>query len=410
MATADLLSALPVVAQDIDHSICIRAVFELLGAVARRASRSNNEAKPWGTAVHYQDSLNCRPVRGIPGSLFNHLPDSIRRILSAAPRPGTDSQPVHATICVMPKRHRVREKSFETSTRTLLYLAEEPDAGFNRLGDHLDIIRDIVARVDSLHVAEKDELLSDIWTQSDAHRKAVAELRTRAETLNYAILWKYSSRRRGVENQRTRSGFGVSEHEIANRQWELAISIRAPSSSINSLFMFDLTNRGPPSRQTDRNQLSAHRDVPGGDTTAHCIAEDTVFLDPSKPASLSFVIQSRRMSASPSPPSTPTPFMSSTPYQCDISFHEGTESHRSLQDELIAAAHLHEPRASDEIETLNEMFFRSERTMTLRTLQDELMDVAPRASGGIPFVSQDTRFVDGCSRDYSPLQDSPEYG
>ncbi|KAI0055844.1 hypothetical protein BV25DRAFT_1921467 [Artomyces pyxidatus] len=80
-------------------------------------------------------------------------------------------------------------QTFETSTRTLLHLAAELDAGFNRLDDRLDIIRDIVARAANLHMAEKDELLSDIWTRLGGHRKAVAELRTRAKTLNYAILY-----------------------------------------------------------------------------------------------------------------------------------------------------------------------------------------------------------------------------
>ncbi|KAI0055845.1 hypothetical protein BV25DRAFT_1921468 [Artomyces pyxidatus] len=204
--------------------------------------------------------------------------------------------------------------------------------------------------------------------------------------------------------------------------------------------MFDLMIRGPPSVLPDRNRLvpvSALRNVLDGDTTAHCVAEDTVFIDHSKSAPSSFVVQSRRMSASPSPPATPTPFMSSTPFPCNISSHEGTGSHRSLQDELIAAVHLDEPRASDELndmffhsertlqdeliaaahlhdprasDELDDMFFHSERTMTLRALQDELLDVAPCASGGIASVRQDTGFVYECSRGCSLIQDTPEYG
>ncbi|KAI0055514.1 hypothetical protein BV25DRAFT_1776639, partial [Artomyces pyxidatus] len=86
-------------------------------------------------------------------------------------------------------------RQFEASTGELLRLAADLDLGFNRLDDHLDTIRDIVAHAANLHITEKEELLAGIWVRLGGNRRALAELKTRGKTLKSAILYHNKAHR-----------------------------------------------------------------------------------------------------------------------------------------------------------------------------------------------------------------------
>ncbi|KAA1478729.1 hypothetical protein DENSPDRAFT_886105 [Dentipellis sp. KUC8613] len=57
------------------------------------------------------------------------------------------------------------------------------------LEEHLDIIRDLVADEGSAILTERSAILADIWTALWCNRKAIADLRTRADTLQVAVAY-----------------------------------------------------------------------------------------------------------------------------------------------------------------------------------------------------------------------------